>query len=274
MKLTATILFFLFSQLCFGQNLVFGSIKKDTASKNILIIMFGESNSGGIALNSDAIPTELGVRGKLQLWNNTTNSGFYSLEVPVNSLVGHSGLEYGIGTRHGWELQIANRVYEGSFSNTDTVYVVKAGQGGSIISQWADGGGYWNTWKTRVNGAIANIEAKGKPLHIYVMFSLGINSSGVDPSGWYTAMLELVNRTRTEIGPVKFYMTYIPAVDMGRIAYNEKIKLLGANYNYIVPITTNDVGIFDDGMHWNYTGMKVICNRMLSYIISDYNSKN
>lgn len=256
-----------------SQTLVLGALNTAVSQKNILIIMFGESNSGGLASNSDATLTELSNRGRVQLWNNTSNTGFYNLEIPVNSRVGHDMLTND-GLRHGLELQLANKVYENSFS-TDTVYLVKAGQGGSYIGSWINGGTYWNTWKTRVNGAISNLTAKGKPIYIYVMYSQGINDAAANANAdtWGTATLELINRTRTEIGNVTFYVTNIPRNNIYYNAIDDKINTLANQYNYIIPIQTSDAAIYSDNMHWTYAGLKLICDRMLNYIIPIYNTK-
>ena len=64
--------------------------------KTILVVINGESNSGGYALNSEASPRELGRRRSVKILNNTTLATFDDLDIGVNNLVGHTGLANGV----------------------------------------------------------------------------------------------------------------------------------------------------------------------------------
>ncbi|MBL8182439.1 MAG: InlB B-repeat-containing protein, partial [Blastocatellia bacterium] len=89
-----------------------------------LVIITGESNSGGYAVNADATPTELSARPGVQILNNNTLL-FEDLDIGTNNLIGHAGLSE--NATHGFELGLANSVAASEWPNSP-VYLVKAGQ--------------------------------------------------------------------------------------------------------------------------------------------------
>ena len=66
-----------------------------------LVLFIGESNSGGVALNSDLAASELLPRPRVQIWDNINNDGFDTLQIGVNNLLGHIGLETYATDHHG-----------------------------------------------------------------------------------------------------------------------------------------------------------------------------
>lgn len=98
-----------------------------------LIIIVGESNSGGYALNSELSSSELLARPAVQILNNNTLV-FEDLQIGVNNLIGHSGLSN--GPTHGMESGLANSIESGLNWGVDQIHLVKTGQGGSQVSQW------------------------------------------------------------------------------------------------------------------------------------------
>ena len=112
----------------------FGRITGATSGVPVLVVFAGESNSGGLAANSYATSGELSIR-TLPIWDNINNDGFDFLDIGTNNLLGHAGNESYSSTAHGAELQLANRYDDGDFGDR-TVYLCKAGQGGTTIAAW------------------------------------------------------------------------------------------------------------------------------------------
>ena len=78
--------------------------KKDKPAKR-LVVVIGESNAGGYALNSEATAAELEPRPAVLLLNNKTLKSFDPLDIGTNNLVGHTGMEH--YETHGFELMLA-----------------------------------------------------------------------------------------------------------------------------------------------------------------------
>src|SRR5689334_9823752 len=63
------------------------------AERPLVFVFAGESNSGGIALNSDATETELAPRSSVQIMNLYSGTfAFETLDIGFNNLVDHAGL--------------------------------------------------------------------------------------------------------------------------------------------------------------------------------------
>jgi hypothetical protein len=91
----------------------------------LALVFAGESNSGGIALNSEATPAELAPRPAVQIMNLYSGTfGFEPLRIGFNNVVDHEGLSTnpiyvpmppnGILV-HGMELGLTNAVEAGLF---------------------------------------------------------------------------------------------------------------------------------------------------------------
>ena len=72
----------------------------------LLVIITGESNSGGFALNSEATTEEVAPRSAVQILDNDVLA-FRPLDIGTNNLLGHAGLKP--TETHGFELELANR---------------------------------------------------------------------------------------------------------------------------------------------------------------------
>jgi hypothetical protein len=240
-------------------------------NKNILIIFWGESNSGGLAENNDATAGELAPRPRVKLWDNVNMNKYYALDIGTNNLLGHTGLEYAADTCHGWELEIANRVYAGYFG-VDTIYICKGGLGGSRMSDWvANLTGHWTTFDARIDSAVKYI-GTAKPLKIYVVGSLGWNDgqSHTDSIAFYDGYFTIITRMRAVLGSdVPIYLTNIPH-DNSYFSYiDRQIIAIDHAMPYVYSIPTSDAGK-ESALHWNYAGMKLIADRMCDYIIGNF----
>lgn len=240
---------------------------------NHLIVFVGESNSGGYALNSDATSDELSETTLTKIWDNQSNTGFLNLKIGTpgsNNLIGHNGISPGV--THGWELQISNLVKQGFFKGN--VFLCKTGQGGSAVTHWVDGTLYngvdcWQTFLTRTTGAKNYMNANEDPYKISVFMSIGINDSGwnppTDPNAWYTKMLTFCANIRNQLPNAKIYATHIPRLNSNEIGIDNKITQLASDLPYFTAIKTDDA-TYRDVNHWDYSGVKLIANRMCNLI--------
>jgi hypothetical protein len=228
--------------------------------QDLLLVFFGESNSGGFALNSNATALELSRTKFVQIWDNTNNDGFENLDIGTNNLIGHTGLTN--GATHGWELQFANKTRGGAFKR-QRIYLCKTGQGGSKVADWLNGNGYWQTFITRTTGAMQQLPDAS----IYVCFSLGINDAiaGTNAATFYTNLTTLCGNIRTQLGSVDILATGIMRNNSNYEAIDDKITEMAAANSWFKRIDIAGAGLRDSN-HWNYEGMKLIADRMMSFI--------
>jgi len=225
----------------------------------LLIIIAGESNSGGYALNSDATSTELAPRNAVKILNNATLT-FQTLQIGRNNLVGHYGLDP--TTTHGVELELANQA-EKLPADCLPIFLVKTGQGGSKICQWASGGAYFDTFRERVTAAKKLLI--GQQVRPVVLISLGINDAiACTPiEQWKLEMNDLVWRLRKEVGgePPIIMTQFMPRYAQ----LNSAINQICAEVPSVYSVDTRDVSL-RDANHWDYAGMKLVARRILDVI--------
>jgi hypothetical protein len=247
-----------------------------------VFIFTGESNSGGRAPNASATGGELASRSQVQMFNVNTNV-FQNLDIGTNNNLDHAGLN---STEHGIELEIANLVAAGRFSQSQ-VYVIQTGQGGDTIDTWATGfaTNYWTKWLARVNAAKALFSAAGITPIYTVFYSQGINdainfsTSGLgtgyttNTAGWKTATIAHIAKIRGELGATtKIVMTKFR--DAVYSAYNTRIDEIVAADSYTKAIQTREnsgnVEWQVDGNHWTYLGYKSLANLFVDEVLSGY----
>lgn len=229
-----------------------------------MIIFAGESNSGGYADNSSATPEELAPQPGVQILNNSTFL-FEDLDIGTNNLIDHAGLANGV--THGWELQLANSIRAGGDWLEDVIYLVKCGQGASLIADWDENDVYWHKLKSRVDTARIALAALGlKPIP-YVFYSQGINDSiySTPVATWKTATKDYFTRLRQHIGYAPIMMTRLPP---DRPDYTAAINEIAREYPWVFPIEVADATL-KDGNHWDYAGMKLIASRMIGNCINN-----
>lgn len=261
MRLLATALFTLLAFSGYSQNLVLKPKEKRVVS-NILFLFTGESNSGGQALNSSASAPELAARPEVQILNNT-NFDYQDLEIGVNNNIGHEGITN--GTTHGWELQLANWMDSAGM----TCRLVKAGQGSTRIGHWHPDSTYlgtspWNRLVQRMDSAL-----EGTNSGIVIFYSQGINdiTNGTDEAVWEQRTKDHLNRIRRRYGasiPIimtKFFTVYT--------ALNDNIDNVCAEIPNCYSVTTTEFTRLD-GVHWDYTGMKGLCNKLMQVITDNF----
>lgn len=171
-----------FSQMYFGRLSTTGN-----TLSTALFISAGESNARGLAYNSSATSPEKAKR-KLQILNNTSLTGFDSLQIGVNNYIGQ---EPPGETTHGVELQLAN-MYDSGYWGNRQAYLIKTGHGGTQILHWYLNSYYssvqpFNLLFQRIDSAnniiIRNTNVAPKKI---LLWSQGINDggAGVADSTW------------------------------------------------------------------------------------------
>jgi hypothetical protein len=236
-----------------------------TGGQMPLIVFTGESNSGGRALNSVASPAERAERSSVKILNNTSLT-FENLDIGTNNLLGHAGITP--AAEHSWELQLARRV-EASDFGIPLVYIVKTGQGGTKIVDWADGAtsylstNCWQLLKDRVDAALALLQAaQPLPVQIYIFYSQGINDhvAGTDITTWKTNTIAHLAKIRTRYGStVKIVMTKFPSATFS--SYNTAIDEITASDQYTFSSPTEDPPFSSN--HWTYNGQKLVADRLI-----------
>lgn len=247
-------------------NLFQASIGKDI--RPLLIIINGESNSGGYALNLGAPGAEVGIRSSVQILNNTSFE-FENLNIGTNNLIDHNGLS--CCSTHGFELELANRADIGSgiYKN---VHLIKTGQGGSTISQWNVGGTYMNKFEQRIN--IAKNIIDFNKCKIGILYSLGINDAiaGTNITTWKTGVTNEFAYIRSVIGQgdIPIIMTEFQGMGGGGYPmYVEAIQELAAIINNVDSVSASGASLRDSN-HWDYTGMKLVAGRLLDQLETYY----
>jgi len=238
---------------------LFHSQNKSSVTR--LLVFTGESNSGGRGANSDATSGEVAARSSVQIWNNNT-SVFENLDVGTNNLLGHTGLESFSSSEHSWELELANIMQ----SNGQVQYLVKTGQGGSVLTEWNVGGSYWNTMVARVDAAIA---ASGIS-NIVFWYTHGINDRiAGTTTGTFKARVEAhITNLRTEYPNCKILMTK-HMTNNGNDVYNTVLQDIADADALTDIVEVTGAGVQGDGNHYTYSGVKVIANNLFNKMISN-----
>ncbi len=228
-----------------------------------LVILTGESNSGGYAPNADASAPELAARPELQILNVNTML-FESLDIGTNNNLDHAELN---NTMHGIELELANSVANNELP-VEVLYLVQTGQGSSNINDWNVGApsGFWTKWLVRINATKLIFASRGwKPKPI-IFYSHGLNdyidnnmygSAGTpDAAAWKTKALAHIAKMRGQLGPqTPVVMTKFKAM---YATFNTVIDEIAAGDDFITVIQTSDTGVEwqPDTYHWTYAGYK------------------
>lgn len=249
-------------------------LKKEGSSYSFY--MYGESNSGAPALNSDATQAELLSTARVKIFDNVNKNALLDLDIGTNNLLGHRALEDYETTGHSFELQLSNRVKLNDLSSV--VYLLKAGQGGSKAYQWLPplGDNYgvnpsvnpWVEFNDRLAVFKTLIPKNSTP--VIVLF-LGINDAilGTSKSVFKNQVKLLIDESRIAIGssPHVFYV-HMPRVDASYSEIDDAITELGNENDYITDVSITGV-TFEDINHFDYDGHKIIADRIIDDILSN-----
>lgn len=245
-----------------------GSSSVVTAPAFPMIVFSGESNSGGYALNSDAMTAELATRPETIILNNNSLL-FESLQIGVNNYIKHAGMSYPLATDiHGWELGLSNIAAAGTLGTTP-LRLVKTGQGGSVIAQWAVGASFngvlipWDSFQQRVDAALANTTVGAIPFALF--YSQGINDAiaGTDITVWQNATIAHFAKIRAKYGQnIPIIMTKFMSTVVNYTVFNAAVASICSTVLKCYFVDTEDLARRDNN-HWSYAGMKILSARML-----------
>lgn len=230
-----------------------------------LIIFNGESNSGGLVYDSLLSPSELAPQSQIQILNNTSFH-FESLDIGTNNNLDHFNMPVG---RHGWEANLANKVLSESSYYGDSVFLVKTGQGGSMLSEWDVNGIYFQKFKKRLD--TAQYKLRDRNLKKVIFLSIGLNdiiTGNTQPSVYKQRLIQHIANLRSIAGattPVILTKFFAPYTN-----YDLTIDSV-ANYSGLTKIYSVD-GNADrmDAVHWSIYGMPVIYDRMMAIVKTIY----
>lgn len=221
-----------------------------------MLVMSGESNSGGQVPIGSASAGELQPRPALQIYNPTTQV-FETMQLGVNNLIDHFGLTD--NTVMSWENELANLASAATIKNP--TYLVKTGQGGSTIAQWNTGGTYSNKFIARVDTALSFLPAT-TGAKFALLYSQGINdrvSGSWNAATWKAATIARFNYLRSVYGLFPIVMTKFmyPFADIDAV-----IEQICTEVENCFFVNTADLGTLD-AYHWDYAGQKTIASRMV-----------
>ena len=231
----------------------------------LAFVITGESNSGGLGLNSDATPQELASHSSVQITNLTSGNFLYeNLQIGVNNLRDHNGLDAYYDNSHGFELQLANAVEAHMFPDNERIYLTKTGQGGSVVAQWNVGNTYWTKHLQRTAAAKTQLPTDRQWV---VWLSLGINDAiyGTATSTWKAAMVAHINKIKADLPGAIIILTEFQSMsaNSGYPAYNTIIEEIAAEEANVFAITTTGAALKDSN-HWSYTGLKTVTSSLVA----------
>lgn len=233
-----------------------------------MFVVVGESNAAGAALDN-AGPTvgELAARTGTKILNNTTLA-FGDLDIGTNNNIDQNLPESAV---HGWELSLANMVDAGRFSATP-VYIVKTGQSGARVANWAVGQTYWTKFLARVGAAKTALEAAGLLPRPVVLFSMGGNdakSPVTAVSTWKADTIALLARIRTELGATTpiIMSNFEFRASQYQIYDASMLEIAAADSNTKI-VSSLGTSIRSDNLHWDYGGLLEMGERMINQVLT------
>lgn len=232
-----------------------------------IIVLFGESNSGGLASNQRINAQEWRPR-LLPIMNNNTGL-FEPLKIGKNNLRKHYGLEYAYDTAHGMENELANQHGFGVFKSCPT-YLVKAGQGGSTTLNWDGSTYYRDTLYQRVDRACSLVQSEtGKVPQLVFMLSLGINERFSTPAATYkTNIQSIIAGVKSNFSGKRCLFGLMQFQFVGTMTdYDTKMTEISAADTTVFTFSTADCQNIGDGIHLNYFGFKTCTQRFVDSLI-------
>lgn len=232
-------------------------------SPPLVFVFVGESNSGGIALNSAASASELAARPSVLIMDLYSGGlGFENLRIGYNNLVDHDGIstdsQYVPSVHdikvHGMELGLAAAVEAGAFPGHSAVLLIKAGQGGSSISEWGEGGAYWTKFLRRINAAKLQLRDGARWI---VWYSQGINdvSGSTLASNWLDDTAAHCARIKAALPGCQIVMTQFQSMGSNFDSLNTAIMDACDGHTDMCCVSTTGAAL-QDSHHWSYAGFK------------------
>ena len=226
--------------------------------KKLLIVAQGESNTGGIALNANLHPEEIGPRNLNFL--NVTTLLFEPLHIGVNNNLDHLGLD---STTHSWENGLAT-INEGD--STRDIWYVQAGQGGSKVLEWVGGFGGGIPKRDERLAAAKSVEDFDD---VVFWISIGINDArDATPLADYRDALPVIfANIRAACPGAKIVITEL--IDDGttndynllRREYDAEIRAAADADADVISVSVEGLPLLNFS-HWNAEGHRLLARRM------------
>jgi len=224
---------------------------------SVLIVAWGESNSGGQADNAEATSGELSPTSVIKMLNTSTLA-FNDLDIGTNNNLNHFNLD---PTTHGWVLELSNVAKNKEYFINEQVFYTETGQGGSTIDEWAtdDVSGYWDDFIERINASyltLGNIET-------IVFVSFGINNfvPSTDTATYHSSMTDLLDRIKVETNTTMFLLGELPGADLYDTVLWDIVS--ERSDSYLVPKLGDDL---DNTYHFSYSGFKTNVQKAIDTI--------
>tara|TARA_R110000868_G_scaffold96457_3_gene265436 strand:+ start:3114 stop:5843 length:2730 start_codon:yes stop_codon:yes gene_type:complete len=256
-----------------------GAESRQLTKRIPVIVYWGESNSGGYADNSDLAASKFAERPAVQIFNNTTFN-FESLILGYNGTTEHSSLT-GPGilvssqyAYHGFEAGLANQVEGGEFGS-DFVYLVKLGQGGSKVSEWAVGGVYFETARKRLERVRDFLEESNVEPWFVLHGSIGINDAGAGTAtATFESSLIAILKTLWDVIGYRCPST-LTGLTTAYPTYATNFSNIASSYKNVTIIDTTTANAnLKDAEHWDYLGMELIADAQLAAVASHITAIN
>lgn len=223
----------------------------------VVIVQWGESNSGGLASNLELYRQEMRAR-TIPIYNNQT--GFFEpLMIGKNNLRLHYGLEYAQDTAHGMENELANQYGLSQFGN-HPVYLVKAGQGGSTTAMWDGSTYYRDTLYNRVARACSLVNAAtGKYPVIVSELTVGINERSSTPAGTYKSNIQaMIAGFKSNFSGKRCLFGLMQFQFVGTMSdFDTKLAEIAAADTMVFTFPTTGCPSIGDGIHLSALGFRI-----------------
>lgn len=231
-------------------------------------IFVGESNASGEALNSALASDELDANPSMQILNNTTLL-LESLDIGTNNMIGQNATPI-LATAHGWEAGLQQHLL--GEAGELGCYLLKLGQSGSSISEWANGSAYSNTFNSRVSAFRALVPSTN--YRVWLSFGINDANAGTNPTTWRTNTEAWIARIRTSVGvpTLKFFAVKLMANSTAKGNINTQLDAIAAadsNFHLLDASSTAAYPLQDTN-HWNAASMKLIAQGLLQLEASLY----
>jgi hypothetical protein len=232
-----------------------------------LYIIFGESNSGGIAPNADIPIAELTPNPWTRIWNPDSQA-IEPLQIGHNNSLGHTGISGIYPNVHGLERGIARFAVP-----RKPLFIVKAGHGGSLITQWLSDSpqGYWEIFVKRCTQSMAAIRAQGYSPVPLPLWWQGINDAvtPLSSAAWAAATTAHLQRVRSFLRCNKIYMPLLP-LQPRFAAYNQAISDMAVRQTVsAIVLPPNPKDLLPDATHYSASGFLNMATALETRLLAD-----
>jgi hypothetical protein len=231
---------------------------------NLAFVITGESNSGGIGLNSSATVGEIAPRSSVQILELTSgNFLFEDLDIGTNNLRDHDGLSGYYATSHGLELGLANNTEAHAFPDNEQIHLIKTGQGGSQVAQWNYAGAYFTKFLQRTTAAKTQLDDDRKWV---VWMSIGINDgiAGTNLVTFKSNLKTYIDNIKADLPGAIIIMTQFQSMpaSSGYPIINAALADVAADEANVYVVDTTTATGTDGANHWTYAGLKTVASLM------------